>query len=449
MPGMKRLMPWIYLLATVAACGESPPPRIQSDAIVLIGARLIDGTGAEPIDDAVLVVEGGRVQAVGSRAAVAVPKGAEIVDLAGKTLIPGLVDTHAHYHGDLARLEEQYRKQLYFGVTTARSIGSDTPEKTARALDARAGGIPGPRMYTAGLGFSAPDGFPPGLPVDINRPQTEEEARTLVGGLDDLGVHFVKMWVNDMPEPGFKITPAIRAAVVGEALARGLVPVAHIVQEVDFRQLVALGVRDFLHTVDDTETGPELLQLMLDSGVTFSPTLTNIHMGWYWAEHPELLDDPETRAAFEPEAFERWSDPAYRDGVLTSEGFADRQARLRRSMVFVKTVVDAGVPVAIGTDSGSSSWNVPMGWGTHHELQLYVEAGLTPMQAIVAATRTGAELLTRHDDEADYGTLQPGQVADLIVLNADPLADVRNTLKIDRVMQAGEWVDRVALMSRP
>ena len=229
----------------------------------------------------------------------------------------------------------------------------------------------------------------------------------------------------------------MRAAVVDEALQRGLVPVAHIIAEADLRQLIEVGVRDFLHTVEDAEVGPDLMQLMLDTGVTFSPTLTNIQASWYWAEHPELLDDPEIRAAFEPEALERWRDPVYREGVLTSDGLAGRQARLRGSMAFVKTVVDGGVPVATGTDSGASSWNVPMGWGTHHELQLYVEAGLTPMQAIVAATRIGATLLSQ--DAADYGTLEPGKQADLIVLNADPLADIANTLDIDRVMQGGEW----------
>ena len=108
---------------------------------------------------------------------------------------------------------------------------------------------------------------------------------------------------------------------------------------------------------------------------------------------------------------------------------------------------DAGVPVAVGTDSGASSFNVPMGWGTHHELALYVDAGLTPMQALVAATRTEAELLS--GGPAEYGTLEPGKMADLLLLAADPLADVRNTRAIERVMQAGVWLDRAALMPLP
>jgi imidazolonepropionase-like amidohydrolase len=430
------------LCALAAGCGQVPESLMEFDGVAIVGAQLIDGTGAQPVSDSVVVVRDGRIAAAGSRADVGIPAGATVVDAAGKTVMPGLVETHAHYHGEIDRVEAQYRKQLYFGVTTARSIGSDPPEKATKALEARAGHLSGPRMYTAGLGFSAPDGFPPGLPV--NRPATPEEARRLVNELADQGVHFVKMWVNEMPEPGFKITPQMRTAIVEEAHALGLVPVAHVVEESDLRQLIGLGVTDFLHTVGDTAIGSELIQLCLDRGVTFSPTLTNIEAGWYWAEHPEELEDVELRRAFEPEALERWSDEGYRESVLTNERLVHRKARLERAMAFVKTMIGAGVSVAVGTDSGSSSWNVPMGWGTHRELQMYVAAGLTPMQAIVAATSAGAQLLTQ--DDADYGTLEPGRAADLLLLNADPLDDIANTLDIDRVMQGGQWLDRGALM---
>ena len=374
-----------------------------------------------------------------------VPSGAEVIDGTGKTVIPGLVETHGHYNGELERIEPQLRKQLYFGVTTARSIGSDTPEKVVKMLEAHAGQIVGPRMFTAGRGFSHVNGFPPGRPT--NQPTTEDEAREMVRDLAGQGIHFVKMWVNKMPEPGLKITPEMRAVIVDEAIKHGLIPVAHIDEEADVRQLIDVGLKDLLHTITDSEVGEEFLQLCLTSGVTFSPTLTNVHSGWIWAEYPELLEDPEIRASFEPEAYARWSDPEGREKVLASPNIKARQARLESLMAFVKTVVDAGIPVAVGTDSGASSWNVPMGWGTHHELELYVEAGLTPMQAIVAATRNGANLMSR--GQSEFGTLEVGKFADLVVLNADPLADIRNIREIDRVMQGGEWVDRSVLLPTP
>ena len=113
---------------------------------------------------------------------------------------------------------------------------------------------------------------------------------------------------------------------------------------------------------------------------------------------------------------------------------------------FVKTMHDAGVAVALGNDAGTP--NVPFGWGMHHEMEMYVEAGLTPMDAIVAATATGAAQMPPVG-EADYGTLEAGKIADLIVLNADPLADIANTLAIDRVMRLGEWVDRSGFVPAP
>ncbi|MCI0622660.1 MAG: amidohydrolase family protein, partial [Acidobacteria bacterium] len=117
----------------------------------------------------------------------------------------------------------------------------------------------------------------------------------------------------------------------------------------------------------------------------------------------------------------------------------------QQSLQFVKTLADAGVRIAAGTDSGGGSpSNVPMGWGTHRELQLLVEAGFTPMQAIVAGTKNGADLLSR--EKGEYGVIKAGQIADLLLLDADPLADIRNTLKIDRVMQAGKWLKREELL---
>ena len=142
----------------------------------------------------------------------------------------------------------------------------------------------------------------------------------------------------------------------------------------------------------------------------------------------------------------RWDDPEIRAAVVDAPEFADRKAAFRQLQDFVKTIHDAGIKVALGNDAGTP--NVPFGWGMHHEMELYVEAGLTPMQAIVAATATGAGQMPPVG-EADFGTLEVGKVADLVVLNADPLADIRNTLEIDQVMRLGEWVAREGLLPIP
>jgi imidazolonepropionase-like amidohydrolase len=444
MPATPKCLIAGILLAFLVGCGESAlPPSTEQPVTAIVGARLIDGMGGAVIEDSVVLIEGARIQAAGPRSHTPVPKGGEIIDGAGKTIIPGLVDTHAHYHGERAQMENSFNAQLYFGVTTSRSIGVDPEEKLAIIAEGRAGKMPMPRLYTAGLGFTAPEGHP--VNRTVNRPGSVEEARQNVATLAVQKVDFVKMWVDTLGGKVPKITPEIRTAIVEEAKKHSIPAVAHISEEADVRQLIGVGVKDLLHTVSDSDTGPDFIKLCLDNGVTFSPTLTNAQAGWNYAEHPELLDDPEVRAAFEPESLARWQDPKNRQQVLADPSFADRKVRFQRSLRFVKTLSDAGVPIAAGTDSGGGSpSNVPMGWGTHRELQLLVEAGFTPMQALVAGTKQGADLLSR--EKSEYGTIQTGKIADLVLLDADPLADIRNTLKINRVMQAGKWLKREGLL---
>ena len=459
---MKRLqLPAAGLALILAGCGQGAAPgdgpAESVGGLALVGARLIDATGAPPVADSVVVVRDGRIADAGPRATTPVPAGAEVVDVSGKTIIPGLVNLHVHYRGGPEEIERQFRAQLHYGVTTARSIGSDTPERVAHLL-ASAGRPDAPRTYTAGLGFSYPGGF---NAAGRNAPATAEEARALVRGQVALGVHFIKMWVNEVAEPGLKIPPEIRAAIIDEAVGNGVVPAAHIDDEADGRQLVEAGLRDFLHStvltfgpgagapMDDPDPSPEFIRLCLDNGAYFTPTLSIVQNRWHFAERPELLEDPELRAAFDlynPDALAAWDDPARRAEVVDDPGFEDRKAAFRQLQDFVKTMHDAGVDVALGNDAGTP--NVPFGWGMHHEMELYVEAGLTPMDALVAATATGAARMPPVG-EADFGTLEAGKAADLIVLNADPLIDVRNTLAIERVMRLGEWVDRSGFVPAP
>ena len=352
----------VAAVALAAACGGGPTTPAEPADIAIVGARLIDGTGGDPMPDSVLLIRGDRVVAAGTRADTGVPAEAEVVDGAGKTVIPGLVDMHVHYLGDRATIDRQFRTQLYFGVTTARSIGADGPELVPLMLEAHAGRPDAPRVFTAGRGFTAPDGFNAAL---AQQPATEEEAREMVRELAGQGVHFVKMWVNAVPEPGETIAPEIRTAIVEEAIANGLVPVAHIDDEADGRQLVEAGLRDFLHStvltfgpgaggpVDDPEPSAEFIRMSVENGVAFTPTLSIIQNNWHFAERPELLEDPELRAAFNPDARARWEDPAARAEVVEAPGFEDRKAAFRQVQDFVRTMHDAGVRIALGTDAGT------------------------------------------------------------------------------------------------
>ncbi len=440
----KRLpmFPLTFLTACVViftplGCGDgSLSPEQLPPPITILGAKLIDGSGAEPIDDAVIVIRGTRIETVGPRSHAPVPKGGDIIDGRGLVVIPGLIDLHCHYFGDRAAVERQLRAQLSFGVTSARSIGVDPPATLEVIADALSGKIPAPRVYTAGLGFTHPEGHP----VDqtaVYRPVDEEEARGQVQQLAARGVDFVKMWVESRGGTTPKITAAIRAAIVQEAARHGIPPVAHISEQADVEQLAELGVTDFLHTVRDRETiGPSFVEMCKSRGLSFTPTLAIHHAAWYWAENPEQLDAPGIKEAFDPTTFEALSDAEAREALLKEPGLAEQKAGYARAEAFVLRMQREGIAIAAGSDGGAG--NVAVGWGTHHEIELLAAAGLTPIEALTAATGSAAARLEGGNSER--GLLKAGNVADLLVLGADPLDDIRNTRKIERIMKAGKWI---------
>ena len=299
-----------------------------------------------------------------------------------------------------------------------------------------------PGCIRAGLGFTHPEGHPVAQPI-VNRPATEDEARQMVRELAAQKVDFVKMWVDSKNGTLPKITPEIRTAIVQEAAKHDIPSVAHIIDEEDVQQLAELGVTDFLHTVRNR--GPlddSFIQMCKSKGLSFAPTLSIAQGVWYLAESPEALNDQELRQAFSPEVLEALTQADTREEMLANPQLARLKKEYEIAERFVKQMQQAGVKIAAGSDSGAG--NVATGWGTHHEMELLVAAGLSPMEALVAATSTAARIAER--GESGFGQLAAGKVADLILLNADPLADIKNTREIERVMQAGEWVEREGLL---
>ena len=382
------------LAVLIIACGGGPLPTGGSPPpITILGAKLIDGSGGPPIDDAIIVIRGTKIQAAGPRSHTPVPKGGEIIDGTGKVIIPGLIDLHCHYFGDRPQVERAFRTQLYFGVTTARSIGVDPAETLAVFADAQAGKIPAPRLYTAGLGFTHPEGHPVEQPI-VNRPATEEEARNMVRELAVQKVDFVKMWVESKNGTVPKITAEIRVAVVQEAAKHDIPSVAHISDEEDVHQLAALGVTDFLHTVRDRESVDDsFVQMCKSKGLSFSPTLSIAQSAWYLAENPEALDDQELREAFSADVLDGLTNVEAREKILANPQLAQLKKEYAIAERFVKRMHNAGVTIAAGSDSGAG--NVATGWGTHHEMELLVGAGLSPMEAILAATSNAAQVAER------------------------------------------------------
>jgi imidazolonepropionase-like amidohydrolase len=427
-----------------SACSSLPPENAKP-IVAIVGAKLIDGSDAAPIEDSVIVIEGTRIRAAGPRSSTPVPQGGEIVDGAGKVVIPGLVDLHVHFLGDRAELERGLRAELYFGVTTVRSIGLDTDERLAVIQDLRAGKTPGPRLYTAGRGFTHPQGHPIAHQPP-RRPTSPDEAREQVRELAAQKVDFIKIWVDSKYGALPKITPEVRRAIAEEAAKHHIPVVAHIFDEEDVYQLGELGVSDFLHTVRDKEPlDARFIEFVKSHGISFAPTLTVIQRDWYFAENPQALQDPDVRFAMNSAALSDIENPETQRRMLENPDLQRSKDELARAGRFVRQMSAAGVALVAGSDSGAGA--IPSGWGTHNEMALLVEAGLSPLEVIRIATSRGAKRVSEREPE--FGLLEAGKIADLILLDADPLEDIRNTRKIARVMQAGQWVDRAALHAAP
>jgi imidazolonepropionase-like amidohydrolase len=427
----------VFLAVTAAVLTSAALVLAQPGAVAptaIVGARLIDGTAAAPVGDSVVVVEGDRIRAAGARAQIQVPRNAAVVDAAGKVLLPGLVDVHCHINQPAEEMKRYWIAQLRWGVTTMRSAGNDKPETVPLFRQARSGAFLAPRAYTAGQGFSVSGPYP-GAPTF--KPKTPEEARSNVQNLKAQNVDFLKIW---MTPPIFP--PEVIAAIVDEATRQRIPIVSHVTDVASLRQLADLGGTDFLHNPRDQPVTPELVAYARSKKLTFAPTLANMEAPWFYYEHPEILNLPMLQAALYPRGRQMLADADRKAQTLSAADFAQRKSRLReQTYPFIKAMSDAGVRIVTGTDCGAEASQVtPFGHATHRELQMFVEAGMPPLAAIRAATLDAARVLTRSEDP-EYGSIRAGKIADLLLLDADPTVDINNTIRINRVMRAGRWVN--------
>ena len=400
--------------------------------VAITGARLIDGTGAAAIDDSVVVVDRDRIRAAGPRTRVQVPRGATVVDATGKFLLPGLVDAHCHINQPPEEMKRYWVAQLRWGVTTMRSAGNDKPETVPLFRQTREGTLLAPRSYTAGQGFNVSGPYP-GAPTF--KPKTPDQARANVQNLKSQHVDFLKIWMTNPMFP-----PDVISAIVDEAKKQGIPVIAHVTDVKSLRQLADQGVTDFLHTPTDQPVTPELIAYAKSKKLTFAPTLANIESRWFYYEHPEILNQARLQDALYPRGRQMLADAARKAETLGAPDLAQRKARLRDVYPFIKAMSDAGVRIVTGTDCGAEASQItPFGHATHRELQIYAEAGMSPLAAIRAATLDAARVITRSEDP-EYGSVRAGKVADLFLLDADPIADITNTIRISKVMRAGTWV---------
>jgi imidazolonepropionase-like amidohydrolase len=356
-----------------------------------------------------LIVQDAKLAQVGRAADVRVPAGARRVDLAGKTVMPMIIDTHVHLSDNREALIRDLRQRAYYGVSAALSLGTDRYE----VLDLRNEAIPGAaRFRSAGRGITTPEPGRTNVPYWVTN---AAEGRKAVEELAAHKVDIVKIWVDDRDGKYKKLTPDIYGAVIDEAHKRRLRVTAHIFELADAKGLINAGIDAFAHGIRDRDIDDEVLAMFKQRpNLILTPNLPDrgvkADLSWLRASLPadEFVkleaantDRPKVQALY---------------GIQ-----ARNLAKLNA----------AGVRIVLGTDG-----NRP--WSPHEEMLDMVMAGMTPMQVIVAATRNSAEFLRL----ADAGTLEVGKSADFIVLDANPLDDITNTRRISAVFLRGTPVDR-------
>jgi imidazolonepropionase-like amidohydrolase len=419
----------------IAALGSAQLTQAQdAGAIAFTGARLFDGTGSAPIEQATLVIRDGRVAAVGAANEVSIPADAQRIDASGKTIMPGLVNAHGHINEGFAAasardsLMAQLRQYASYGVTTVVVLGIQEQnfEPALRLRDEQRNGqaLDGARAYIAG--------------PSLQNLETAAEARARVNAYADAGADVVKIHITGSPND---TPPEVYGALIDQAHSRGLEVSAHMYYLEDARGLVDAGVDVLAHSVRDQDVDAALIDEIKRRNVGYTPTLTRDLARFVYEGIPDFLSDPFFLQRAEPYAaeIELVRDPARQEEMRTSEVRQADKIGLQRGERNLKTLSDAGVLIGLGTDTGTNDgqWQ---GYFEHVELEMMVDVGMTPMQVLVAATG-GAARTAGLDD--DLGTLRPGLAADLLVLDANPLDDIRATRQIDSVWIAGKQLSYV------
>jgi imidazolonepropionase-like amidohydrolase len=415
-----------FLLPDAAPTAVAQAPTTTA----FVGARVIDGTG-RTLDDAVIIVRADRIAAVGPRASTQIPAGATRVESAGKTIMPGLINAHGHVGNTVGlraekegytreNLLRQLRTYAQYGITTVYSLGDDEAEGLTLRDEQASGTLDRARLFVAGPVINA---------------SSAEAARAMTDKVADMKPDLLKIRVDDNLGTGKKMPEEAWRAVITRAHERKLRLAAHLYYLADAKALLSAGSDFIAHSVRDLPVDAELIAGLKARDVCYCPTLMREVSTFIYESTPPWVDDPFFLKGVDGTIAKQLSDPERQAQTRASPAWKLGQqykASLEVAKRNLKTLADQGVRIAFGTDTGPPARF--QGFFEHLELEMMVDAGLTPMQALVSALGDAARC---HQKSGELGTIQAGAFADLVVLTANPLDDIRNTRRIDSVWIGG------------
>ncbi|MCC3860188.1 amidohydrolase family protein [Pseudemcibacter aquimaris] len=396
--------------------------------IAFVGARIIDGTDATPLENGVLVITDGRIRAMGYMDDVTLPDGTTVIDVSGKTIMPGIINAHGHV-GDVIGLQGGHytadnllrQLSLYarYGVTTVNSLGGDGEEGFAIRDIQNNAGLNRARIMVAGSVVS-------GTNEDAIRAEVNKNA--------DMGANYIKMRLDDNLGRSQKMPYELFDALLDQAHNRRLPLAVHLFYLDDAKYILRAGADLIAHSIRDKHVDDEFVGLIKSKDICYVPTLTREVSAFAYAEKPEFFNDPFFLKEVDPAVLRELMTAERRERVKNSPTAAGYKAGLNIAMENIDLLNMADVKIAMGTDTGVAARF--QGYFEHMEMHMMADAGMSPMEIIRASTGVAAACIGAHD----VGTLTPGKWGDLVVLSDNPAEDIRNTKSIESVWIAGNRV---------
>ncbi|SHN32527.1 Imidazolonepropionase [Cyclobacterium lianum] len=424
---MKSYIFFCLALLYMLSCKNSTSQDANYKAFV--GARIIDGNGAEPLEDGVLLIQENQIIAIGSRDEMEIPDQAEVIELTGKTIIPGIINGHGHVgdvqgisggHYSSATIEKNLSIYAKYGITTVVSLGGDQEEALPFRHAANQNPVNRSRLFIAGAVISG---------------DTPAEAVQVVEKNHEMGVDFMKIRVDDNLGNATKMSEDVYRAVIDKSHELGYQIATHSYYLEDSRKLLEAGSDLLAHSVRDLPVDDSFIGLIKEKNIGYCPTLTRELSTYVYEDTAAFFSDPFFLKVYRKDTFRPLLDPKRQAQVAANRSSQIYKRQLPTAYSNLKKLNEAGVPIVFGTDSG-----VPtrfMGYFEHLEMEMMAEAGMQPMDILVAATKNVAEYLNLEG----LGTLAPGHFADFIILDANPLQDIRNTRSIIETYIGGRVVE--------